>query len=129
MIGCGADCNPHPRGQVELAQQHGQSLAAAVDEVLRGPLQPLRGPLKAGFEQVDLKLVDPPGKEALERLLQDKNVYQQRLAKFLLGELAAGRSLPTSCPCPVQVIRFGDDLPHRPGADRRTHRAVRVHDE
>ncbi len=110
MIGCGADCNPHPRGQVELAQQHGQSLAAAVDEVLRGPLQPLRGPLKVGFEQVDLKLVDPPGKETIERLLQDKNVYQQRLAKFLLGELAAGRSLPTSCPCPVQVIRFGDDL-------------------
>ena len=110
MIGCGADCNPHPRGQVELAQQHGQALAAAVDEVLRGAVQPLRGPLKAGFEQVDLKLVPPPGKEDLERLLQDKNVYQQRLAKFLLGELAAGRPLPTSCACPVQVLRFGDDL-------------------
>lgn len=110
MIGCGADCNPHPRGQVELAQQHGQSLAAVVDEVLRGTVQPLRGPLKAGFEQVDLKLVPPPGKEDLERLLQDKNVYQQRLARFLLGELAAGRPLPTSCACPVQVLRFGDDL-------------------
>ncbi len=110
MIGCGADCNPHPRSQVELARQHGQSLAAAVDEVLRGPLQPVRGPLKAGLEQVELKLVEPPGKPELERLLQDKNVYQQRLAKSLLAELAAGRPLPTSCACPVQVIRFGDDL-------------------
>ena len=110
MIGCGADCNPHPRGQVELARQHGQSLAAAVDEVLRGAVQPLQGPLKAGFELVDLKLVTPPGKQELERLLQDKNVYQQRLAKSLLGELAAGRPLPTSCPCPVQVIRFGEGL-------------------
>lgn len=110
MIGCGADCNPDPRSQVELARQHGQSLAASVDEVLRGPLQPLRGPLKASLEQVDLKLVDPPGKAELERLLQDKNVYQQRLAKSLLAQLAAGRPLPASCACPVQVIRFGDDL-------------------
>jgi hypothetical protein len=110
MSGCGADCNPDPRGQVELARQHGQSLAAAVEQVLRGAVQPLRGPLRVGFEQVDLQLVDPPGKQDLERLLQDKNVYQQRLAKSLLGELAAGRPLPTSCACPVQVFRFGDDL-------------------
>lgn len=110
MIGCGADCNPHPRGQVELARQHGQTLAAAVDDVLRGGLQPVSGPLKAGFEDVRLKLAAPPGKEELERRLQDKNVYQQRLARFLLEELAAGRSLPTSCACPVQVLRFGDGL-------------------
>ena len=109
-IGCGADVNPQPRSEVRLAQQHGDSLATAVDEVLRGSVQPVRGPLKVAFERVDLKLVDPPGKEQLERLLQDKNVYQQRLAKELLGQLAAGRALPTSYPCPVQVVRFGDDL-------------------
>ena len=110
MIGCGADCNPHPRGEVELARQHGQSLATAVEAVLRSAVEPVRGPLEVGFEQVELKLVDPPSKEDLERLLKDKNVYQQRLAKYLLGELAAGRSLPDACSCPVQVIRFGDDL-------------------
>ena len=78
--------------------------------MLGGPCGRLRGPLAVGFERVDLKLVDPPSKEQLERLLQDKNKYQQRLAKQLLGELAAGRALPTSYPCPVQVLRFGDDL-------------------
>jgi neutral ceramidase len=110
MIGCGADCNPHPRSEVELARQHGKTLAAAVEAVLPAAVEPLRGPLEVGFEQVDLKLVDPPGKEELEHLSEHKNVYQQRLAKYLLGELAAGRALPTSCSCPVQVIRFGDDL-------------------
>lgn len=110
LIGCGADCNPDPRSEVELARQHGQELAAAVEAMLGGVVQPIGGPLKVGFEQVDLKLVDPPGKKDLEQLAQDKNVYQQRLAKYLLGELAAGRSLPTSCSCPVQVIRFGGDL-------------------
>lgn len=110
MIGCGADCNPHPRGKVELAKEHGQSLAAAVERALGGSLQPLRGTLKAGFEQVDLKLVDPPAKDAIQRLAQDKNVYKQRLARFLLEELAAGRPLQTSCSCPVQLLRLGDDL-------------------
>jgi hypothetical protein len=110
MAGCGADVNPHPRSEVALAQKHGRSLAAAVDEVLAGDLRPVRGPLKVGFERVDLKLVDPPSKEQLEERLQDKNKYQQRLAQHLLDELAAGRALPTSYPCPVQTLRFGDDL-------------------
>ncbi|MFA5189609.1 MAG: neutral/alkaline non-lysosomal ceramidase N-terminal domain-containing protein [Verrucomicrobiia bacterium] len=110
MAGCGADVNPNPRSEVALAKQHGQSLAAAVDTVLGGTLRPLRGPLAVGFERVDLKFVAPPNKEQLEKLLQDKNKYQQRLAKHLLGELAAGRALPTSYPCPVQVLRFGNDL-------------------
>jgi len=110
MAGCGADVNPNPRSTVELAQQHGRSLAAAVDEVLGGSMRPLDRPLKPGFARIDLKLTDPPGKEQLEKLLQDKNKYQQRLAKHLLGELAAGRALPTSYPYLVQVLRFGDDL-------------------
>jgi hypothetical protein len=110
LAGCGGDVNPHPRSEIELAQQHGKSLATAVDDVLRQPQANLHGPLQVGFERVELKLVAAPGKEQLERLLQDKNVYQQRLAKYLLAELAAGRTLPTSYPCPVQVLRFGDDL-------------------
>lgn len=110
MIGCGADCNPHPRGEVELARQHGQTLAATVEGVLGGTVEPVHGPLEVGFKEVELKLVDPPSKEELEELLKDKNVYKQRLARHLLNELAAGRTLPTSCRCPVQVIRFGDDL-------------------
>lgn len=110
LSGCGADVNPNPRREIELAQQHGKSLAAAVDAALGASLQPVRGPLRVGFERVDLKLSDAPSKADLERLATDKNVYKQRLAKHLLGELAGGRSLPTSYPCPVQVLRFGDDL-------------------
>jgi len=78
--------------------------------VLGGSLRPLRGPLSVGFERVELKLTAPPTKEQLEQRLHDKNKYQQRLAKQLLGELAAGRPLPAAYPCPVQVLRFGNDL-------------------
>ena len=110
MAGCGADVNPHPRREVALARQHGRALAAAVDEVLDGAMRPVDGPLSVGYERVDLKLVDPPDKQQLEQLLQNKNKYQQRLARQLLAELAAGRPLTTSYPYPVQVIRFGKDL-------------------
>ncbi len=110
MAGCGADVNPNPRSEVALARQHGESLAAAVEDVLGGSMRPLGGPLSAGFERIDLKLVDVPTREQLEQLLQDKNQYRQRLARYLLDELDAGRTLPTSYPSPVQVIRFGQDL-------------------
>jgi len=73
-------------------------------------MSPMRGPLEVAFQRVDLKLADPPGREQLERLLQDKSVYKQRLAGHLLAELAAGRALPASCSCPIQVVRFGEDL-------------------
>jgi hypothetical protein len=110
MSGCGADVNPHPRSEVALAQQHGAALAAAVDQVLGPSLAPVHGPLKVGFERVELKLVPTPSRTEIEQHLQDKNVYQRRLARYQLDELAAGRSLVTSYPYPVQVVRLGDDL-------------------
>jgi neutral ceramidase len=110
LSGCGADVNPHPRGEVTLAQQHGAALAAAVDQVLGPSLPPVHGPLQVGFERVELKLVPAPSKAEIEQRLQDKNVYQRRLARYQLDELAAGRPLATSYPYPVQVVRMGDDL-------------------
>ena len=110
MSGCGADVNPNPRSEVALAQQHGSALAAAVDQALGGAMSRVRGPLTVAFERVNLKLVDPPSKEQIEQRLADKNVYQRRLARHLLDELAAGRRLPTSYPFPLQVVRFGDDM-------------------
>ncbi|HPA17564.1 MAG TPA: neutral/alkaline non-lysosomal ceramidase N-terminal domain-containing protein [Verrucomicrobiae bacterium] len=110
MAGCGGDINPYPRGEIALTGQHGQALAAAVEAVLSGPMRPLRGPLHIACERIELKLADPPGREELEQALKDKSVYRQRLARHLLAELSAGRPLASSCPCTVQVARFGEDL-------------------
>ena len=110
MIGCGGDINPAPRGKVELAEQHGKSLAAAVDRVLSDKLHPIRGPLTVAFERVDLPFVDPPTKEEREKRRGKGNVYDQRLTEVLLNRIAKQGSLETAYPCPVQVVRFGDDL-------------------
>ncbi len=48
VIGCGADSNPAPRLGVELAQQHGRTIATAVTAVLNQRLAPLRQPLVCG---------------------------------------------------------------------------------
>jgi len=110
MIGCGGDCNPDPRRTIELAEQHGESLAAAVDEALVGELRPVGGPLRVCFEVVDLPLVDPPTKKELEERRGKGNKYHQRLTGKLLNTLEKEGAIPATLPCQVQVVRFGDDL-------------------
>lgn len=110
IAGCGADANPEPRGTLELAKQHGQALAAAVETALSGPVQELQGPLRSGFTRVELELVDPPDRETLQQWAASTNIDQQRLGKNLLHRLEKDGKLPSSYPCPVQVVWFGDDL-------------------
>ncbi len=110
MIGCGGDSNPEPRGELIMAEEHGRELAGAVDEVVVGKMTPIGGPLRVAFERVDLPFVDPPDKAAIGQLEVSKNVYQQRLGRLLRERLEEKGSLDASYPCPVQVVRFGEDL-------------------
>ena len=110
MIGCGGDSNPEPRGELSMAEDHGRELAAAVDRVLGADMTNVGGPLAVAFGRVELPFVDPPDAAGIKRLEDEGNVYQQRLAKLLSKRLAENGSLDTSYPCPVQVVRFGDDL-------------------
>lgn len=110
MAGCGADANPEPRGKLELAEQHGESLAAAVDAALGGKLQELQGPLATAFTRVELELVDPPDRETLQEWAASEDINRRRLGEYLLQRLEEDGAVPASYPCPVQVVWFGDDL-------------------
>jgi hypothetical protein len=110
MTGCGGDSNPEPRGTIELAEQHGKSLADAVDRALADKLQPLAGPLSTAYEVVELPVVDPPTKKELEKRRGQGNEYEQRLTERLLAQLEKEGSIPATVPCPIQVVRFGEDL-------------------
>lgn len=88
LQGCGADQNPYPRHYMipyvkplEFAQQHGRTLAYAVEAAMATHVRPVRGPLRSAFEYV-----------TLEREKKDP------------------KKDPPSRQYPVQVIRFGDDL-------------------
>jgi len=107
-IGCGADQNPLPRREVELCRQHGASLAAAVEEVLRRPMRSIRPALQTAFETLDLPFQPTPTREWLQAEAK-RSDYHGRWAKRLLGSLEAGKPLTKSAPYPVQVWRLGTD--------------------
>jgi len=110
MMGCGGDANPHPRGTVDLARQHGETLAGAVDAVLSGAMRPVHGPLRTAFGTVALPFAPPPAREALEAQTTDKNQFVQWHAKELLAILDRDGRLPATYPAPVQVWRFGKEM-------------------
>jgi neutral ceramidase len=65
LMGCGGDQNPYPRSELRYAQQHGRSLATAVEAALETRQttlrhqHPLHGPLQAVFDTVTLDYTDP----------------------------------------------------------------------
>ncbi|HZJ13744.1 MAG TPA: neutral/alkaline non-lysosomal ceramidase N-terminal domain-containing protein [Chthoniobacteraceae bacterium] len=106
---CGADQNPSPRSTIELAEQHGASLAAEVNRVLDEKLQRVRGPVRAAFQVVDLNFA-PQTRETFESRLSESNIYRVRHAKAML-KLTDDRSpIVRRYSYPVQAIQFGKDL-------------------
>jgi len=108
FMGCGADQNPLPRRQLELAGRYGNMLAAAVEEALLAPPTPLPAKLKTAMEMVTLHLGAPPTAAELEKMKDDPNAATRRWAARLLGELKAGKPFIRDYPFPLQAWRFGD---------------------
>ncbi len=107
--GCSADQNPLPRRKVELARRYGDTMAIAVDDVLKREMRPIGGPLRAAFDEVALPF-RVPTEEALKGRLNDKNRRVREHAERLLKILAAGGDLMQAYPYPIHVWRFGEDL-------------------
>lgn len=110
IAGCGGDQNPHPRREIDMAKQHGASLAEAVAKITESPMQTVSGPIIAAYREVPLALAPPPTREQIEGDLQSTNIYIQRRAKSLLRTLDEKGALETTYPYPVQTIQFSDDL-------------------
>jgi neutral ceramidase len=105
---CGADQNPNPRGTLELAQEHGKTLATEVDRVLSGTLERVRAPVRSAFQVVELGFA-PRTREDYEPLLKDKNPIKVRYAKTMLRALEERQPIPR-IQYPVQAVRFNKDL-------------------
>ena len=110
LAGAGADQNPSPRGTLELAEQHGHTLAAAIQNALSQPVRPIPSVLRSAFEEVSLDFMPLPSPEALAADVNADDPPRQRKAKFLLAALAEKRPFPATYPCPVQVLQFGGEL-------------------
>jgi neutral ceramidase len=109
MLGCAGDANPYPRGTMELARQHGESLGKEVCRVLEGKFRPVRGPLQIAFGRADLPLASLSRAE-IEKLAADKRGAQAFAAGQMLVMLNKGEKPPTAYSCPFTVWQFGQDL-------------------
>jgi len=108
LQGCGADQNPLPRKTVQLAQQYGQELAAAVDRVLNEDMQQLSPHVATAYSEVELSLNTPPTKEELLKKAAGSTDYQKRWAEHLIRNLDRGEALRRSYPYPVEIWALGN---------------------
>ena len=105
---CGADQNPEPRGKIELAEQHGRTLAETVNSLLKRPMQRISGQIKVAFEQTRLPFAIHT-REVFEKELGSKNPSQVRRAQAMLKRYDEGDPVRET-PYPVQAIAFGKSL-------------------
>lgn len=105
---CGGDQNPHPRGTVELAKQHGAELAAEVHRVLAAPLKPVRPPLRLASATVPLEFAAHT-RAMFEAEAAHTDVYRQRRARLMLEAYDKGEPV-RQVTFPLQAVRFGEDL-------------------
>jgi neutral ceramidase len=110
MLGCAGDSNPYPRGTMDNARDHGQTLAAEVGRVLEGKLKPVNGPLTIAFGRVDLPLQTGLTRETLEKIAGERRNAQSYGAKKMLESLERNEALQTHYNCPFSVWQFGTDL-------------------
>jgi hypothetical protein len=110
LTGCGGDQNPYPRSKLELAQQHGRSLANAVDAALTTVPRPVRGPIRLRYSDVKLDFAPPPPREQLEAQAAGTREPQRGHARRLLKQLDDTGKIVDEHAYPIQVIGFGQDL-------------------
>ena len=110
LTGCGADQNPYPRGKLQLADQHGRTLAMAVEAALLPEPRPITGPLRMALAEVPLEFAAIPTRDELVEAQKKASPYEKRHATMLLENLNKKGCLPSTYPYLVQVVRFGDEL-------------------
>ena len=102
---CGGDQNPEPRSKVELAEQHGDALAQAVENAMQAGRAPLNAPIRTAYKTVKLSFA-PHTREQFEEESHNSDVFRQRRARLMLETYDRGRPI-RSINYPIQVIRFG----------------------
>jgi hypothetical protein len=110
LLGCAGDANPHPRGTMDMARDHGVTLGTEVSRVIGERLKPVRGPLTTVLEKVALPLAEPPPRAELETMAKTGPGYKQGVARAMLALLDKGEKVPAHYSASIALWQFGDDL-------------------
>jgi neutral ceramidase len=108
-LGCGADADPQPRGNMEDVKLHGREISDNVDKLLVSQLQSLSSPPVGSMKWVKLPFSKIATVPDLIILAEDKTLkgYYARLA---LDRIERGETIPSEVNLPVQIWNFGDKL-------------------
>lgn len=107
-VGCGADQNPIPRREVELAKQYGAAIDNAVAEALSRPLVPIQGLIDQQYSEIPLEFSDLPNRDQLMAAANSQNRFEAARARILIAQWDRDGGLPKTYPYPVQTWRLGD---------------------
>lgn len=109
-IGCGADANPHPRGDdLSICDQQGGEIVTEVQRLLQGRLTPLSPQLICRLETIQLPFQPAKGRHEWEARAQEEGAMGSHARSFL-RLLDSGQEIPTKLPYPVAVWTFANDL-------------------
>ena len=108
--GCAGQLVPNARFQLEYAMGHGKALADVVTQALDGEQIQISGPLKCAYDEIALEFEPVPERKVLEENQKSNNSGIQRKASYLLEKLDKNEQIETTLQCPLQVIRFGENL-------------------
>lgn len=108
-IGCGADANPEPRGNLSMAKAHGRAVALEVVRVIQSEMQAVNEAITSSFGYAGLPVDRPSLGELRKRLDHQTPQYRRHAESMLALHKRMGR-LPETYPMPIQTWRFGDDL-------------------
>ena len=111
-IGCGADANPVTGvvgDRADVAEGHGMEIAEEVGRLLEGPLLPVRGPLSAKSDRIDLPLAPLPAREEWERRARAESPAGHH-ARHQLEKLDRGEKLATEIGYSIRTWSFADSL-------------------
>lgn len=111
VAGCGGDANPYPRQQpgTDIAQKHGQELAAEVIRVSESKLAPVKGTLKCVQKTAQLPL-EQKSRAELEKIAKEGAGTRKADAASMLAQLDEGKELLKTAASPVGAWQFGSDL-------------------
>jgi neutral ceramidase len=108
--GCAGQLVPNARYQIEYAKGHGRSLAVAVKNAVEGKRAPVPGPVRCAYDEIPLAFQPLPPRAELEETARSGGSTESRHARLLLERIDRGEEIDTTLPCPLQVMRFGDDI-------------------
>jgi hypothetical protein len=108
-IGCGADSNPFPRGEMQHVKSHAKDLSDNVDKLLNSQLKPLTSPPVGRLKYVKLPFAHVPTIPEFIELTKDPTV-KGFYARLALDRLARGQTIPKEIDYPIQTWTFGNEL-------------------